>query len=345
MDAVRGHGSLRALIECMEPRLAPFAAGDRVQLLKRAAALLPAVARGGVELRLDRPGGAVDLQQCLRPVTDLATLQRWVAAASSPLSRDPRIVHMLRLWENPTHSCHRATEIWMECDADRPGGAPSLFVGLDREAQASLPAAERIEVLTTLIQKPLPSEVVDAFEEAGASLTFVGAMEGHRRGLRLNFRTRNVDALSRLGRLVSSAEIEAATRLYGELAAIDCRITACVQLGDVGNSIDFEVLPQNGRDAVGSWESLLRWMQVETRADETLLSQLRRWPGRVTPVDAGSTWPPWLIARSLAHDAQQLQALDAQISHLKVRVEPSGATRPKAYLWFTDATYRATRSD
>lgn len=314
------------------------AARDRVQKL---AALLPAVAGGGIECHLADPARAdIAIRLSAKDGGRDALLDRHPSLRFAPaLTRTEVWTRLQQLGERwarrDTPLAARLQALWLEFDLPAADllPVPSVFLGIDPVAAAlprdlswlsnaarSLCGPDLAEGLQAGLQAPLLAAA------ATGRLTFVGLMLARRTAS-----IRVVLGDLKLGQLVEQAEAlgwpgerAGLEGLLREICPDDARLALHLDLStETGPNLGVELaLPGHPRHSP-SWARLLRGLIAERACLPQAASALCDWPG-LSSIEGEDCQP----VRDRAPGG-----IVRRINHLKVQVHPTRPPLAKAYLY------------
>jgi hypothetical protein len=277
--------------------------------LRVVAGALPAVPRGGIEVRLGA-GSELDLQQCIR----LDRPEEVAAAGLAGLLGSPRAAELV--------------ELWLELDAGR-ATRPSLFVGFQQE-----PAPDRAglagEVLDLLSGRAAHGQVQQICETVpeGAFVSHVGVMTRRAGGIRVNVkRVPLAGVVAYLRSIAWPGPVRDVERLAAQLEPAVARATVCLDAGE-------QLQPTLGLEVVAThWPSLFDELIRGTLCRPEKADAVLAWQSDVTPAEC-EKWPAALIAQSLLRPRDWLGVFRRAISHVKLTWRGPGAVGAKGYLAF-----------
>jgi hypothetical protein len=308
-------------------------------LLRRLAALLTPVPRGGFECRLgDGAPKMVDLQQGIS-VADGEPIM----AAEHLLGRQSpgweAVQAFLSSWS--LGKLEGVAEVWLELDADGEG-RPSVFARVDDRAPAL--AARAADSVVDALVPASDAQAVHALLDrctgavpAQAWVSHVGVMLGrptagarlHVRGLRLGAIEGYLERIGWLGD--KQALLSHARRLLD----VGDDLTVCL---DVAGG---RLLPRAGLECFFAqksgvdprWTILLASLCEDGLCTPAQAQALRAWPGRILPTDV-EKWPGDLVVREVGRDVDNLGVVERRLSHVKVTLAPGQPASAKAYFGF-----------
>lgn len=292
---------------------------------------LPAIERGGFEVRLHPAEPVVDLQQCVyanelpavrTALTRLAT-HEYDAEAWSKVDR-------LLDWAegNPAVS-----EVWLEFDSGSVESAevtpvPSVFVGLE---QAPSDQAAQIDDLSRHIapdaRQPELQRCFDACE-GPAFISHAGFMLSRNDGaLRLNIKRLTSATLPvYLERLGMSPDLPAPL-----LTALDLCDRFAVGV-DLAQGIAPRIGLECASDDHNTWPVFLDALVQQGWMDAGQSSFLQTWPGASTPANEAAYPDHHLVAG--VWRPEEFSRFVRRISHIKLVHSPGVPISCKGYLWF-----------
>ena len=335
--------TIQALLPHLGPELLDRQAGARLSAL---GARLPAVSKGGFEVRLGAGESQVDFQQCVsREPSELDRLSSLVRHAAQT-SAGPAWRHLdtfVSAWNARLASI---PEVWLEFDLEAggaEGAAPHPFVGLPQgTATPSEVLALSLEAIGLLRGRALEetwasalARCVDACPE-GAFVSHLGLMSA--RGstqLRVNVKRLSprgveayVDALSWEG---DHGSLEGLLELAGPAD----RLTLCLDLfPEVSSRVGVECMFEDLGETSPRLGAFLDGLVERGLCAPSKRRALFAWPGLSTPLLPGAPWPDHAVVASLLGSVDRFTAFERRLSHFKLTGDPLSGVAAKAYLWF-----------
>lgn len=315
--------------------------------IERLAALLPAVPRLALEMRLEGDARGADLHQFISPrQADVRILKRYLRRGETGPVFGKQLREFLLDWTvNADGLRNEGDGLYLEWDrpeGGRPPAAPALFLPLDSPGgKARLPggreaALSRAEQLRSRSGETL-SAGLDGLREhlpEGVSIGYLGFLVGRGTAFRVNLRGIRPDALPALLKAISwPGDVDLAARYFGRLVGLADRVIVSLDLGlRLQPSIGFETVLDASPAQEPRWTALLDYLCREGLCAVDRRDALEALPARLYPEQAGQLWPAsWLVAAVLS-PPHCVPWVERRISHLKLSVGGDGTVVAKAYV-------------
>jgi ubiquinone/menaquinone biosynthesis C-methylase UbiE len=333
---VNGSAAVELALPALGESIATPAARSGLLTLARS---LPAIDRGGFEVRLAGGVPQVDLQQCVEPRDRQRLLDHLGAADPGDGSA---LATLAARWADPADAWHKQiVELWLEWD--RPSGArapsqPAVFVGLWPERTRQAEAREAVDSVVALLLEDVPRSWLDRLARCfdapePAIVSHVGVMLS-RPGtpLRVNVKRLQRDTLTPYLEAVGwPGDTSALATQIAPLWSATDGMTACLDItADVAPALGLELIVK-GRER---WEDLLDLLVDSGWCEPDKRSALLAWPGVDSPPSVGTAWPGRLLVEALLRPARELGVVERRLSHVKVTLATGSGPQAKAYLWF-----------
>ncbi|WP_017718223.1 hypothetical protein [Kamptonema formosum] len=336
------------------PALQHLIAPAAVLELKKLAANLAPILRGGFECRLAANTPQVDLQQCVVPdESELTLLREHIAAVTgaggvSPHPGWSQLQDFLAQWCEPLSPLHNSIpEIWLEFDINSPSvilPVPAIFFGLPQDVS---PAVEPYPIAAKALDLLLGELGWCAWRDNlyrcfaacpdGVFVSHIGVMLSRKApALRVNVKRLLPDSLvPYLQQIGWEGETDEVGSLMEQLLAFADRITVCLDVGErIYPQIGLECILLKQPQSEPRWTAFLKYLVDGGLCAPAKAEALLNWPGQTNPAGAPAPWPGELIAASLLQPPNCFSVFERRLSHIKIVWQPQRRLEAKAYLWF-----------
>ena len=333
--------STEPLIVALPEALASGAPLARVQTL---ASRLPAMRRGGFEVRLGG-SGQVDLQWCIRrEEAEQAELREWLTGREG--EGWLRLAAFVRDWADPDTVLHQVVgEIWLEFDLDATGdhiADPAVFIRLphdpDRRDEALAAAFSALDRLLPAAEVDARRAPVERAFRACRGPEFIGylGIMVSRPGVPLRLNAKRVEP-DRLAAWLADAgwagDAGALTTTWARLRSACEKLVLCCDVGETFQPrLAVECRPSSAEDFAGG-------LVTEGRATAAAAAALHQWTEQRPAAPPSPAVPADPVARAQLGMAPLSDRLGRAISHVKLPLNPADG-EAKAYLWFEHAIAR-----